>query len=299
MSFFGGWFIPILVIGVGSVTGFVVYSKFASGELSIGSEPLRVEIAEKEGVIKDLERELAIAQERLAEREKLLKYTEVYVPLQAELKEQRAVNAAIRSRLLSLSEGFEETTEMLDSYKKRYRGHIRAKAVGTKMAELTTLSGKTYSQVQIKSIGALGMNITHRDGSGRIPFKDLPRHMQRLYQFDEEEAEAQQKREGERRRKHELAQVAALRAAENNDSEEIKVDPAIAKREAEERERAIEKLKSAIQSIDSRISRAESNLSAEKRKAISRAPQYRTELEHLRKAKKENESRLNALRAIR
>ena len=103
--------------------------------------------------------------------------------------------------------------------------------------------------------------------------------------------------EAERRRQLQLAQAAALAAAENDNP-----DPADPVRRPDrgklsEQQQAVQNLKLTISQIRGRIKHVEAALRDERGKAVSRAPQYRLELQRLNAAKRENEARLKQLRA--
>jgi len=293
----GGWAIPLAVLGVGAVSAFMIYGKVKDGKMSIGNQALQMEIEEKKQKIKELNKQISLADSRLAERRVLEEKVEKLIVMKDKLRELRESNLAAKSKLASLDKGLADTVEMFDQYKQRYRIHIRSQAAGTKMRTLTTLSGQTYQQVEIKAIGALGMNITHGEGSCRIPFKELPLEMQRVYQFNEEEADAQQKKEAELRRKRRAALEASIETAEQQNPPEV--DERELRRLREERDQAIENLNAAIKNTKALISQAQANMRAEQNKTISRAPQYRLEIERLNKVLQENEARLRELRAMR
>ena len=297
VAYLRGSVVHLIIVAIGVLSAWVLVSKFKSGELSFGGGSLQQKVAKKEAKVESLKEQLVAARERLAQRgEEQGKATRL-ADMKAELQELGEANLTAMSKLESLNKAVTETEEMFAIYRQRYRKSVRDKAIGTKMEKLTTISGRTYHQAEIKSIGALGMNITHRDGSARIPYKELPMDMQELYQFDDAEALAQKKREAERRRQLQLAQAAALAAAENDNP-----DPADPVRRPDrgklsEQQQAVQNLKLTISQVRGRIKRVEAALRDERGKAVSRAPQYRLELQRLNAAKRENEARLKQLRA--
>ena len=300
IAYLKGSAVHVIILVIGVVTAYVVVGKFKSGELSFGGGSLQQKISNQEKDLEELKKRLQVGKERLAKREALDEKAEELAVMQAELKQLQEANAVAAGKLSSLEKGLIETEEMYEAYRKRYRSHVREKAVGTKMEKITTLGGKTYEQVTIKSVGALGLNITHKDGSRRIPFNDLPKDLQKRYQFDEEEAEAQLKREAEIRRRHRMAQAAAQAAAEERANNQPKVeDPDKPKLSEEERKRKIATLNVAIEQIKQKMRRAESNLRLEREKTVSRAPQYRAELKQLRAALDANQAILRQLQSMR
>ena len=276
----------------------MVYSKFKSGDISFGGQAMKMEIEQKEEKVRSLVKQLAVVDEKLAERNLMMDKSEELTLLQTEIRELLEANTVRQSKLESIDEALAETVDMFDDYKQRYRKQVREKAVGTKLEKLTLMDGKTYHRVEVKSVGAVGLNITHRDGSARIPFKQLPMQMQKEFQFDEEEADAQQRKEAELRRIRQRALSAAQAHAEANPT--VGEDPPDAPKMSEaERDRAIGKLESAIRSLESRIQIVQGNIIEEKKKTVSRAPIYRAELEELNKALRANQTRLRELRSMR
>lgn len=71
-----------------------------------------------------------------------------------------------------------------------HRDRVRESAKGEKLASLRTKNGETYSQVTIRSVNAVGVDIRHQHGSKRIPFEELSADFQERFQYDPEERES-------------------------------------------------------------------------------------------------------------
>jgi len=94
---------------------------------------------------------------------------------------------------LGVAEQKEEIVKLehqFDDYKKQYRVAERARAVGENLSSLSTKDGEVFERVNIRKISALGMEIRHKNGFKRIPYKSLPDEIQDRFQFTEADAKA-------------------------------------------------------------------------------------------------------------
>ncbi|MBC7980073.1 MAG: hypothetical protein H7Y36_05875 [Armatimonadetes bacterium] len=116
--------------------------------------------------------------------------------------------------LVKRQEAFSQLEDEFETYKNQYRAFVRKKAEGTEIKELSVASGVIFSNVYIRKVTAVGIDIRHQDGHKRIPFKDLPGEMQDYYQFDETQMLTELERELKIRKKHDLEVAAAHQASE-------------------------------------------------------------------------------------
>ncbi|MEI7928027.1 MAG: hypothetical protein WCH40_05710 [Verrucomicrobiales bacterium] len=72
----------------------------------------------------------------------------------------------------------------LEDYKQSYREQIRGEAVGLKYPELKTLTGKTFVNVSINKVDAVGISFRHADGSTRVAFDILPADIKEYFHYD-------------------------------------------------------------------------------------------------------------------
>jgi predicted nucleic acid-binding Zn-ribbon protein len=98
--------------------------------------------------------------------------------LSAELHSLREEYSAEKSSLENLLKDF-------DSYKDKYRAHVRDKIRDTEIAKLETLSGDAYENITVTEVTPVGIQIRHAYGTKRIPYENLPKDMQDYLQFDE------------------------------------------------------------------------------------------------------------------
>lgn len=82
------------------------------------------------------------------------------------------------------------TTNAWEAYKDEYRAYARGKAKGETMDQLETRTGTVYSNVNIREVTAVGIQIRHGEGQKRIPFEELPEAMQDRFQFDPKQKDA-------------------------------------------------------------------------------------------------------------
>lgn len=106
-----------------------------------------------------------------------------------------------------------EKNEAFAAYKDEYREHVRGKAVGMKYPELKTADGTVYTDVEVREVTAVGIQIRHDAGQKRIPFEDLPEEMKDYYQFDPEQKQEALIAERENRKAHETEVALAHEAA--------------------------------------------------------------------------------------
>lgn len=155
-----------------------------------------------------------------------------------------------------------------EDYQNQYRGHVREKAVGEQIAELKALDGTLYTQVEIRKVTAIGMDIRHLGGFKRIPYAELPLDLQDHFQFDENQMLAQSTREFEIRKDHNMKVEAAQKAAAE-ENEKIRLQKAEENRKKSQElitrgKARAKQIESEIRALQSDISNAERAASAAK-----------------------------------
>ncbi len=181
----------------------------------------------------DIRAEVEVMEQRLA-------------PLTDEVAKQEIQLADVR-------EGIAEVQEAHRTYRDNYRDVVRAQAVGTRIEELRTESGKVYKGVVIKAVDSLGLSFTTDSGPKKVPYTDLPAELQDLYQFGEEEAEAQ------RAKLREAEAEVAARVAASRRQQKTRRDDNKETHDAGERQR----LKDKIAELERGITAAERKIQAE------------------------------------
>ncbi|MDX1679259.1 MAG: hypothetical protein R3242_00890 [Akkermansiaceae bacterium] len=289
-----GLIVMVLLLGVMGVLS--LSGTLDSEGLLDQNEMLLDEIAIKKNRLDLLEKKISQASQELEEQDAALEELAKLDDLRLRALEIKQGNEVLRTKVASLEKGLEEVYDMFESYKDRYREAVRKSAVGTELESLTLMDGTVYREVSIRSIDALGMNIMHKRGTRRIPYKQLPEEMQQRFQFDAEQADAKLRAERERQLQSRLAgqqadEAAALRqVGRKRDLERQK---------AERLEESIEELEEAIRAIDRKLVTARRNLGRQSSKSISGAPQYRREIQGLEELKQKCQEQLRELRQMR
>ena len=85
------------------------------------------------------------------------------------------------------AEEMKRVSDDFAEYKGRYRQQVRADAVGEKVSELTTRSGRTYRDLTISRVSAAGADIRYAEGSTRLSPDDLPPAWNERFQWDKAE----------------------------------------------------------------------------------------------------------------
>ena len=186
--------------------------------------------------------------------------------------------SALTSSVSELEAGVETISNEWEDYKNLYRTHVRTKAVGTTLPELKTVQGKVYQEVEIRLVTAIGIDIRHKDGLGRIKFEDLPKEMRDYYQYDEKQMLVAAHREAQERDRHNKAIQAVNQVAEATTNENN------AKGKEEQRQKAMARIatmEAQATSIEGQIRQLESDISSADSAAASARSSGRM---HLNKA---------------
>lgn len=78
--------------------------------------------------------------------------------------------------------------------------------------DLTTVSGKTYTNARVFSVEPDGITVMHEAGAAKVPFTDLPQEIQIKYGYDPQKALEYRNRAAEAQRKVAQAQAEIARA---------------------------------------------------------------------------------------
>lgn len=184
--------------------------------------------------------------------------------------------------------------EALEDYKDEYRAYVRGKARGETMDKLVTLTGAVYTNVSIREVTAIGIQIRHGDGQKRIPFEELPEAMNDHFQFDPKQKVQALAEESASRDVHE-ASVAVTDAMtdqanlkqRSNDAEDVRNKTI----------RAISSKESRIQALEKEIESLKTSIQQEERKPVSKAPGMRFKVVDNGRAISELRSQIATLRS--
>jgi len=222
-------------------------------------------------------RELAAAPERRKAADEFNRLTRRMQSGRAKLDGLNAYASDFRKQVDGVVTSFEE-------YKDRYRAQVRGAAAGLKYDELKTASGKTYRQVVVKKVDAVGMSFQHESGSGRADFEDLSAEARDYFQYDPKQKELAQQQENQARQQHaQQVNVAQTQAAKQQQEQ--------ATREKEELQRKnkaeLAALKNALTQLDSQIKSEQDAWDKEREQirrngGIANSARYQTRLGELR-----------------
>lgn len=182
-----GLLMAVLVIGgFGAIYVFVFDKELQGGGRSIQS------------IIRENEDEIDVLKAQIEQNKRTLADSKEAAENRKIADELTTETSAVKSRIEELSDAMSKMVsdtvalekEFLD-YRTAYRSQIRSDAVGEKFDELSTVSGSSYSDVEIRDVTEVGISIRHRDGSKRITYEELTPEWQERFQFDpDEKAEA-------------------------------------------------------------------------------------------------------------
>ena len=285
-----GLLLALIVLGGFIILGTLTLDEaFQGGGKSIGSV-----IRQQEGEIQSYQSRLKESKAplvELADRERMAKELGIRT---SKISSQQNSLAKTQVTIAQLHEELNTIERALEDYKGHYRTSIRGAAKGTEMEQFETLSGRVYHQVKVREVNAVGMLIRHRNGSKRIPYKDLPIDMQDHFQFDAEEKKAKTAAEALAKKKH-LQATAAAQKARNQQNEQNKLEE---KRAAAVRQQhAIAAITGRIATLSGEIREFQRSIASETWKKLSRAPQMREQLVKMKRKKQELESKLRTLRS--
>ena len=163
-SFFG------FSMGAFVLISFVCLGKVTLDEQYQGGPSIHFQLREQKALISELKRE--------TEQFQVLSEERRFHKMETERLEKSNSNVAaaitrmIRSRL-DLDKKNTETKVSLEVMVSTHRAKIRSKAVGEKISQLETLSGKKYQDVTIRFVTASGIAIRHEAGTASIKADDL------------------------------------------------------------------------------------------------------------------------------
>jgi predicted nucleic acid-binding Zn-ribbon protein len=148
-----------------------------------------------------------------------------------------------------------------EAYKDRYRTYVRNKAKGEVWETLKTEDGKTYTNVKVREVTPVGIQVMHDDGHKRIPFELLPDSLQDYFQFDADQKAKVLASEDAALNEHEAA-VASTKAQETSVKEVMpKVEKTAVARDIAIKQGQIASIRREISNLKVELSKAEARAS--------------------------------------
>jgi hypothetical protein len=206
---------------IGMVLALIVLLGFGFLFMFASDEGLQGADQSIESVIRSQERELRHHQEKIGHGASLLQEGPARTSRVKELSLMKRMNQGHQDRVAELKKGIDAANSLLEegmaeieTYKNRYRAHVRSLAKGSEIEELKTMDGVSYQKVNIREVTAVGIQIRHDGGQKRIPFENLPEEMRDHFQFDPNQKAQALALESQQRAVHEAAATVANAAAD-------------------------------------------------------------------------------------
>ena len=248
----GMLFAILVLVGFGLLFTLVFDESGGGKSLAAVIRDNRVRIASDRSALEIGEARLAKAGEYREAEAKLSEIGSKIGFLRTRIAEEETEAVTVRERIAVSKERFED-------YKNEYRAFVRTEAEGSKLDSLETGDGKTFANVSIRKVTAVGIDIRHRDGLTRIEYEELPEEMQDYYQFDADQKAAEISREAKMKNRH----YKAVAVAETKRSEVMAVEREEAELQAEaDRQSLIVEKRARITTLQSEITQLESEVSS-------------------------------------
>lgn len=247
-----------MVIALLVLLGFGILFTFAFDEDLQGSDQ------SIESVVRHQQREIDGYLEGVKNREDRLAAVQQNLIVSSELEAttrqmrlREATLTGLNESLATSKQAVISEKEAFEGYKEDYRAHVRTKAVGEVMEELTTVTGEVYKKVEIREVTPIGIQIRHEDGQKRISFEDLSDEWKERFQFDPKKKEDALAAENEMQVKHDTAVAVASQSFEKEQAD-AKAQKAIERKK--EAARSITALKMRNKQLNSEITALENGL---------------------------------------
>lgn len=171
----------VVLIGFGSLM-FLVSQESSGTNVEFQIKEKQQNIITAENRITKWETEAAAYKENRKQKSEL-------ESLQRNLERRKTDVVGAAGRLEEAKGKLVQAKKNFEKYKEKYRIAERAKAAGETMTKLDTKDNKTYEQVKIIEVTAIGINIMHKAGNTRVAYQRLPDDMQDRFQFTKEGAQ--------------------------------------------------------------------------------------------------------------
>lgn len=251
----------LVLVGFGSLYMFVFDEGAMGGKKSMAA------------IVRDADKTIAADRGMIARGQQTLATIPELEKIASSLRATLASNLSTTSRIrdaklaiASLETNIAAAEDEWEDYKNQYRAHIRSKAAGVVIPRLQLRGGSVLTNVEIRKVTAIGVDVRHQDGFKRIAYDELPKEMIDEYQFDEGQSLAERNREQKVRKQHSMAvttaqgvseeQATVRRAAEEKSRKERNQQAILAKT------RQVQALQSDINRITSEIASAENEANA-------------------------------------
>ncbi len=195
--------------------------------------------------------------------------------------------------LVTAQQQLDEKAAEFEKYQDEYREFARLGAKGEQLAKLQ-IRGKTYDDVVIKEVTAVGMQIAHQGGFARIPYEDLPAELQDRFQFDPKQKAAAIAKETAVRKEHETDVNDSLKDTKKQQEERDLKDQQ-ERQVAAKKEIAVKTAR--ITELDGEIARLQADLQQEMQKKLRNTQRITSQIADKQQERAQLQARISELRA--
>ena len=198
-----------MVMALIVLLGFGLLFMYASDESERGGQSIESLISHQAKEIDGHQATIIFQQKKLDQAPSLLANSKDLTRLKREIQSLKNDSLNLAKSVESRKADIALKTQAFADYKDEYRACVRGKAKGETIAKLEALTGVIYTDVTIREVTPIGIQIRHADGHKRIPFEDLPEAMKDRFQFDPKQKDQAMAAESATRNVHEAAVAVA------------------------------------------------------------------------------------------
>jgi chromosome segregation ATPase len=232
---------------------------------------LGLEIDGKKTQIESYKKEVKLVAERKAQESELRELTARVEATAKRIEEAEAEQAAAEEAAKAAEKEWED-------YKEEYRTATWAKAKGRELGTLTLSDGTVYENTTIRKVDHAGMDVMCSSGPKNIKFELLPTDLQDELQFDTVKRDDFVAGQDAAEANH----IESVQYAQTKDRRDEKINARTdAKKKKGDAEDAWKQAKRDVERYRNAIAQKKIDISAEKKKNISKAPQMELELRKL------------------
>lgn len=237
-----------------------------------------MELEGKKTQVESYKKEVQLIAQRKVQETEIRDLTSKVAAAKTRIEEAAAEQASAQAAVAAAKKEWED-------YKADYRSTTWAKAKGRELGTLKVASGTTFENTIIRKIDHAGMDIMCSSGPKNIKFEDLPADLQDEFQFDVvKRDEFEDIRRGE-----ENNHIESVEYAQTSDRRDAKIiQRTETKKKKADADEAWKQAKDNVERYRTAIARKKGDISAEKKKNLSKAPQMEIELRKMQAAAEQN-----------
>ena len=246
---------------------------------------LGLEIDGKKTQIESYKKEVKLVAQRKEEERELSELTIKVEATAKRIEEAKAEHAGAAEAIKAVEKEWED-------YKEQYRSATWAKAKGRELGTLKLSDGTVFENTTIRKIDHAGMDVMCSSGPKNIKFELLPMDLQDEFQFDTVKRDDFVASENAAEAVH----IESVQYAQTKDRRDGKIlARAEAKKKKADADQAWKQAKDDVERYRMAIARKKTDISAEKKKNLSKAPQMEVELRKLQAQADQNSRSIGEL----